>query len=407
VSLAFGPEGKDIIYGSVASDGTVTIHDAKSSSTNPLDDSVENFSGTATGSRTANSITITFTRKVDTGDSTEDFVLTPDEAFRLTYRYSNSNSETVDYTNAVSGTVNFTVAARHAIQLIHTDNYFLWYELNSAETGATWTVKAAASSTGWVGIGFGGTVITDTDIVYGYFDNGSLVVVDAKAQGDSQPTTDTTTNISNIWGVITNGFVTITFERLFSTGDTVDDFVIPLGSGMNVVWAYGDTPTAVHTTSNKGSVSVTVSSPDAVSGVDKDGFTLSYTINADNTEISWSVTAPTTGWIALAFGPGGSDVVYGSVDGSGTLTLKDAKYSGGTLTDDTNQNFIGTPAGSESGGSTTITFVRAVNTGDSADDYIIPTGQDIQIVYRYSNTNSDTVDFTAGVTTTVHFHISE
>eukprot|EP00357_Protocruzia_adherens_P031629 CAMPEP_0115046616 /NCGR_PEP_ID=MMETSP0216-20121206/48843_1 /TAXON_ID=223996 /ORGANISM="Protocruzia adherens, Strain Boccale" /LENGTH=1396 /DNA_ID=CAMNT_0002429707 /DNA_START=26 /DNA_END=4216 /DNA_ORIENTATION=- len=404
LSLAFGENPSDIVYGSV-NGSTVTVMDAKSGSPNPVDDTTQNFVGTPTGSESGGNTTITFVRMANTGDSTDDMVLPLDTVFKLTYMYSSNNSDTVDYNNANSTTVNFKVHSNPNVtgttQLFSTTGYTASYKLNDDATGATWVITSTGK---WAGLGFGAQIMTGTDMAYGTITDGAPVVKDTKASGRQVPTDDTVDNFTNIMGTtLTGGGIVLVFDRMFETGDTTDDYMIPVNTAFDIVWAFGDTFGVEHNNSSRGTSSVSITTP-AVSAVSQNGFMLSYTIKADNTEITWKVTAPTTGWVSLAFGDTGSDVIYGSVSGS-TVTVKDAKSGSPNPVDDTTQNIVGTPTGSESGGTTMITFVRMVDTGDSTDDMVIPLNQSFKLTYMYSSNNSDTVDYTNAMKKIINFKI--
>eukprot|EP00357_Protocruzia_adherens_P031556 CAMPEP_0115041448 /NCGR_PEP_ID=MMETSP0216-20121206/45527_1 /TAXON_ID=223996 /ORGANISM="Protocruzia adherens, Strain Boccale" /LENGTH=1350 /DNA_ID=CAMNT_0002423075 /DNA_START=139 /DNA_END=4191 /DNA_ORIENTATION=+ len=405
LSLAFGSSGLDIIYGYV-NGGTTTVKDANLGSPNPVDDTTQNFVGTPTGSESGGNTTISFVRAIDTGDATDDVVLSLNQDFVITYRYSSDNSDTVDYTNASTKKVNFKIHSNPNVtgttQLFSTTGFTASYKLNNDWTGVTWVITSTGT---WAGLGFGTTNMTNADMAYGTIKDGAPVVKDTKANATDVPVDDAINNFTNVKGTaLSDGTIVLVFDRLFDTGDTTGDFVIPVGSAFDIAWAFGDTFGSQHNNSDRGTASVTITTPPLVSAISDSGFTLSYTIKSDNTEVTWTVTAPTTGWLSLAFGNDGSDIIYGSVSGS-TVTVKDAKSGSPNPVDDGTQNIVGTPTGSESGGNTTITFVRALSTGDSTDDVIIPLDQPVKITYKYSSDNSDTVDYTNATTNTTYFRI--
>lgn len=118
------------------------------------------------------------------------------------------------------------------------------------------------------------------------------------------------------------------------------------------------------------------------------GYVASQVLDAtNNVVLEWSVcgagidfqlSANTTGWIGLAWGPvapGPLDAVQGKVE-FGTSTVRDAYFSsffGWVHTNasaDSIQNLSDT-GGSESAGVTTIRFSRLLDTGDSAEDMVL------------------------------------
>jgi hypothetical protein len=108
------------------------------------------------------------------------------------------------------------------------------------------------------------------------------------------------------------------------------------------------------------------------------GFTIEWATTGAN-ELSVELTAPTTGWVGVGFDPDsimlGANFILGYV-ASGTPTLRD-DYGWQTFShrDDTllgGTNDISSPGGSESGGSTTITFTIPLDSGDQYDKPLDP-----------------------------------
>eukprot|EP00357_Protocruzia_adherens_P016607 CAMPEP_0115006026 /NCGR_PEP_ID=MMETSP0216-20121206/20236_1 /TAXON_ID=223996 /ORGANISM="Protocruzia adherens, Strain Boccale" /LENGTH=703 /DNA_ID=CAMNT_0002372493 /DNA_START=82 /DNA_END=2194 /DNA_ORIENTATION=+ len=205
--------------------------------------------------------------------------------------------------------------------------------------------------------------MTNADMAYGTITDGAPVIKDTKATGHDVPADDATNNFTNIKGTsLTGGGIVLAFDRLFDTGDATGDYIIPVNVAFDALWAFGNTLGTEHTNTNRGTMSVTITTPD-VSAISDNGFTLAYTIKEDNSEITWKVTAPTTGWLSLAFGDNGSDIIYGSVNGS-TVTVKDAKSGSPNPVDDATEKREWRKYYSD---------VRSEgDTGDSTDDVVLP-----------------------------------
>lgn len=131
---------------------------------------------------------------------------------------------------------------------------------------------------------------------------------------------------------------------------------------------------------------------------------MSWILNSDNT-IDFTISAVTSGWVAIGFSSGtlpsmvNSDVVIGYVTTDGSVKVDDyyinsrsATCPGGVCTDTSmgGTRDIYNILGKEENGVTTIQFRRKLSTGDSKYDVDI-TNRDMAVVVAYGN--SDTLGY--------------
>ena len=109
-----------------------------------------------------------------------------------------------------------------------------------------------------------------------------------------------------------------------------------------------------------------------------------------------AMQATTEGWVALGLQPGermkDSDIILGLVV-DGEILLLDSYSSGDFGPHKADSEFGGTDdivvfGGSESGGSTTVEFERALDTGDSYD-VALERGQKMGIIWAYGSTDDE------------------
>ena len=109
-----------------------------------------------------------------------------------------------------------------------------------------------------------------------------------------------------------------------------------------------------------------------------------------------AMQATTEGWVALGLQPGqrmkDSDIILGLVE-DGEILLLDSYSSGDFGPHKADSEFGGTDdivvfGGSESGGSTTVEFERALDTGDSYD-VALERGQKMGIIWAYGSTDDE------------------
>jgi hypothetical protein len=107
--------------------------------------------------------------------------------------------------------------------------------------------------TGWVAIGFEPiTKMKDADMVFGYVENGNVVVLDMNSTGSfgpHPPDTDLggTSDILASGGSESDGVTIIEFSRLMNTGDAYDRTLTP-GQTVTFIWGLAnvDSPSFTH-----------------------------------------------------------------------------------------------------------------------------------------------------------------
>lgn len=128
--------------------------------------------------------------------------------------------------------------------------------------------------------------------------------------------------------------------------------------------------------------------------IEKIGMTVTWKVM--DTNIAFTVTAPTTGWIAIGFDPTSvmkdANIIMGYVS-EDTVTITD-EYGNSSFTHQVDTLGEGTDnlsekSGSESDGSTTISFTMPLNSGDSRDKALV-VGQDHTFLLAYGQTDDTT-----------------
>lgn len=131
---------------------------------------------------------------------------------------------------------------------------------------------------------------------------------------------------------------------------------------------------------------------------DVGNFILHWRISGDSVRIA--MVGKTTGYVGIGFDPGngmeGADMIIGWVESGGGVKIFDAYSEGETGPHPTDESKGGTNditafGGTQSGGVTTIEFVRKLSTGDKWDKDI-PTDGDIEIIWALGGSDSFTVD---------------
>ncbi|NLP06107.1 DOMON domain-containing protein [Candidatus Fermentibacteria bacterium] len=128
-------------------------------------------------------------------------------------------------------------------------------------------------------------------------------------------------------------------------------------------------------------------------GFEKDGFTLDWEITGDSMLVS--ISAPTTGWIAVGFHATAAmkdaDILIGYVDASGAHLRDDFGTDYTRHQPDTelggSSDFSGLE-GSETGGVTTLSFVLPLSSGDSRDRPPVP-GQPCSVILATGSDGND------------------
>lgn len=126
---------------------------------------------------------------------------------------------------------------------------------------------------------------------------------------------------------------------------------------------------------------------------EKDGFALDWEVRGDSLRLS--MTAPTTGWIAVGFNATAamkdSDILIGYVDGTGPHLRDDfgTDYTGHQPDTELggSSDFSGLE-GSEAGGVTTLSFVLPLSSGDSRDRPPVP-GQPCSVILATGSDGND------------------
>lgn len=107
---------------------------------------------------------------------------------------------------------------------------------------------------GYVAIGFG-TSMTNSEIILAYFVNGVLTLHDTHSDHHGVPTELSDKNLVLIDGNRDNEKTVVTFTRKLNTGDA-NDFIIPVGKEIPLIWAYGATDELKHH-AGRGQINVT------------------------------------------------------------------------------------------------------------------------------------------------------
>jgi len=119
------------------------------------------------------------------------------------------------------------------------------------------------------------------------------------------------------------------------------------------------------------------------------GVSLSWSVNGES--VTFTVEAATDGWVAVGFNPSrmmkDADFIIGYVK-NGNVFIRD-DYGNSMIGHDSDENLGGTDnimeaQGTESGGSTSITFTIPLNSGDSYDQPLA-SGQKTTVLLAYGN----------------------
>ena len=131
-----------------------------------------------------------------------------------------------------------------------------------------------------------------------------------------------------------------------------------------------------------------------------EGFTFSWVMDPTSSDsLDVSITAPTTGWVAVGFEPvsfmSEANLIIGYVESDVPVIRDD--YGTGQFTHDYDVNLggssdIGSTNGSESAGETTLTFAIPYDSGDQYDK-VLEEGQTYTFIFAYGADGAD--DFTS------------
>lgn len=127
-----------------------------------------------------------------------------------------------------------------------------------------------------------------------------------------------------------------------------------------------------------------------------DGFTFQWQQDPDSSQyLRVTLTAPTTGWVAVGFDPSefmqDANLIIGYIDQAAGFVRDD--YGTGLTTHAADMSLGGTSdvqllSGSESGGNTTISFRIPYNSGDQYDK-VLQEGQTYTIIFAYGADGMD------------------
>lgn len=127
-----------------------------------------------------------------------------------------------------------------------------------------------------------------------------------------------------------------------------------------------------------------------------EGITLRWLKNVSNQTITFTLSAPTAGWVAIGFDPGfimkGADLKIGYVNKSGTYV--EDHFANGWASHKSDEKLGGTKdisdvSGLETGTTTTITFTIPLNSGDEYD-YDLSTGEEVEVMLAYGENDTIT-----------------
>ncbi|MGA1822720.1 MAG: DOMON domain-containing protein, partial [Thermoplasmatota archaeon] len=283
------------------------------------------------------------------------------------------------------------------------------FELHWNVTGEEITIGLKAQAAGWISLGIDPSErMADADMYLGYHD-GDPHLLDQFSTGPEGPHPEDTAlggtdDILDFNVTESGGWTTIEFRRNLTSDDQYDKS-LNLTELMTIIWAVSDSddPASLHTrrgtTTWRIMVNDTPEPPPppppkntTLDGLISDGeyddsasfgdgsFVVHWSINGSM--IWMAMVGQSEGWVSIGFEPTtmmkDADMLIGWVDGGGP-GLWDT-YSTGELgphpvdTDLGGTDDIIAFNGTESGGFTTIEFIRELTTGDSYDKDIPTTG---------------------------------
>lgn len=131
---------------------------------------------------------------------------------------------------------------------------------------------------------------------------------------------------------------------------------------------------------------------------------LQWKISGTNVDIK--VSAPTTGWVAVGFDPSsamlGANIIIGYVDSSNDAQIRDDYGSGMFSHSADDDDDISNKAGTESNGTTQITFTIPLNSGDSQDKILVE-GTEYKIILAYGTGDNFTAQHSVRTSVNVTF----
>ncbi|PRP76058.1 ferric reductase-like transmembrane protein [Planoprotostelium fungivorum] len=396
-------QGADMMVGWINTNGSVTLLDQSSTGeTLPTDDAsydLRDVSSSVTDGKTV----ITFTRKLNTGDS-NDYIITEDSLYflyacgpqpdgqNLTYSYHNHRgSKVVSLYKPVEPTKNVFTKEGYTLE---------WY-IQSDQLHAT----MSATTDGWVGLGLSSSdTLSAADFIVGWVDDDGVGhVVDQYSVGTDQPINDVDlTSSSKRAGIrgtndvfLTNsarsGSVTsISFRRNLVTNDPFD---APLSNNsLHIIYASGAGSTGDFSRrSQYGSEEMNLVNyvpPSTSNGFSENGFSIIWSITGDT--IHFDMSATTTGWVGIGLNSQnmmqGADMMVGWVD-NGNVVLLDQYATGRSLpqndADNGGANDLTLTGNSSLPNRVSISFSRKLVTQDQHDWKI--TTDSLYVLYAYGS----------------------
>ena len=444
ISVGFEPTNvmldADMVFGWV-SGGIPSVLDAYSTGVfgpHPPDttlggtDDILTYGGTGSSEGTV----IEFSRKLATGDPYDKEIML-DSELSIIWAMGADDDFTSMHIHSGSGSifigdeppVNETDPREVLDGIVNEDEYDFSTSFMGGQMNVHWSVKDGnlsialdGNTTGWVSIGFEPTMgMKDADMLIGWVKDGRAHVVDAFSTGMYGPHPPDTTlggedDILAFGGTEADGRTVIEFVRRLVTEDEYD-FDFPTDGNVSVIWALGpdDEFSSEHVLRGSGILSMweephtpPVDPRRTLDGIVSDGeYAFSAEYSSGDMKLYWKLSgddihlammAKASGWVSIGFKPTvgmkDADMVFGWVVGD-DLFMVDAFSTGETGPHPPDTQLGGTDdlisyGGSESGGWTTIEFVRKQSTGDLYDRDLMP-DEVVPIIWGFS----DTDEFTA------------
>eukprot|EP01105_Mastigella_eilhardi_P018833 TRINITY_DN4392_c0_g1_i2.p1 TRINITY_DN4392_c0_g1~~TRINITY_DN4392_c0_g1_i2.p1 ORF type:complete len:1205 (-),score=276.71 TRINITY_DN4392_c0_g1_i2:2925-6539(-) len=304
-------------------------------------------------------------------------------------------------------------------------------EWSLASDGETMDFVITGKTLGWVSIGFSDRCsMKNADKIVGWVDDSSkrVTALDTWSTGKDTPDPDESrggsNDLINPTGSQNSTHTVLRFSRKLATNDN-NDWEIT-NSEITLMWAiasrdgssathypehnaYGCTqvnmlggcaaPTsASHPAASSGTT--TDCATDNVTGAWEDShgrFALLWSVNGNLTDITFTMTAKTLGWLSIGFNDkllmDGSDEIVGWVS-NGAITLIDTSSSGHSIPDlDTalgGTDDLYNVTGWENATHTQITFCRKLDTGDSHDWQI--KNEQIYLIWAWASADGTSPD---------------
>ncbi|MFW3146937.1 MAG: DOMON domain-containing protein, partial [Thermoplasmatota archaeon] len=294
-------------------------------------------------------------------------------------------------------------------------------ELHWNISGAEIVMGIRAQTTGWISLGIDPTnMMEGADYVIGGIDGTTPYAEDHYGNTVQNHARDIdlggTDDILDYNSTQQGGWTTLEYRRNLSASDAYDNEVRTNGT-MTVIWAYSDSddPTAKHTRTLSGTWSLNATTPppppppprnttlDGI--VSSDEYDDSASFGGGSFEVHWTVNgsriwmalvAQTTGWVSIGFEPSvamkDADMVFGWVEAD--LAKTEDHWGTGMTTHARDEELGGSYDlfsfnGTESGGVTTIEFIRELDTGD-AYDRVIPSNGSLNIIWAIGGDDDPT-----------------